>query len=187
MHTRPFFLVAIGALLAILALLAAYLFACEDDWCFHFEWQRVRSVQSFEDCAARGYPVMESFPRQCRTPDGRTFVEEIVGENDEDEVQTGNITVEEPAEDDLVSESFTIRGKARVFENALSYRVKDQEGNIIVEGHTTALSPDIGLFGPYEVAIDLPEGVEREGTVEVFNYSARDGSEENMVRIPIRF
>lgn len=34
-------------------------------------------INSFEECAAAGYPVMESYPRQCRTPDGRTFVEEL--------------------------------------------------------------------------------------------------------------
>ncbi len=34
------------------------------------------TVSSFEDCAAAGYPVMESYPRQCRTPDGRNFTEE---------------------------------------------------------------------------------------------------------------
>lgn len=32
-------------------------------------------VNSFEECAEAGYPVMESHPRQCRTPDGRLFIE----------------------------------------------------------------------------------------------------------------
>ncbi len=32
------------------------------------------SVNSFEECAAAGYPIMESYPRQCRGPDGRNFV-----------------------------------------------------------------------------------------------------------------
>lgn len=41
-----------------------------------FQDERVRSVDSFEECADL-YPVMESYPRQCRTPDGRHFVEEI--------------------------------------------------------------------------------------------------------------
>jgi hypothetical protein len=36
--------------------------------------QRALSVGSFEDCALAGYPIMESYPEQCRTPDGRTFV-----------------------------------------------------------------------------------------------------------------
>ncbi|HWO07798.1 MAG TPA: hypothetical protein VNM40_04455 [Candidatus Paceibacterota bacterium] len=34
-------------------------------------------VTNFEECAAAGNPVMESYPRQCRTADGRLFVEEI--------------------------------------------------------------------------------------------------------------
>ena len=35
------------------------------------------SINNFEECAAAGNPVMESYPRQCRTPDGKHFVEEI--------------------------------------------------------------------------------------------------------------
>ena len=34
-------------------------------------------VTNFEECARAGYPVGESHPRQCWTPDGRHFVEEI--------------------------------------------------------------------------------------------------------------
>lgn len=35
------------------------------------------SISSFEECVRSGYPVMESFPRQCRTKDGRLFVEQL--------------------------------------------------------------------------------------------------------------
>ena len=35
------------------------------------------TIESFEDCVADGNPVMESYPRQCRTSDGKYFVEEI--------------------------------------------------------------------------------------------------------------
>jgi len=35
------------------------------------------SIKNFEDCVAAGNPVMESYPRQCRTSDGKHFVEEI--------------------------------------------------------------------------------------------------------------
>ena len=34
------------------------------------------TVSSFKECA-KLYPIMESYPRQCRTPDGKTFVEDI--------------------------------------------------------------------------------------------------------------
>ncbi len=35
------------------------------------------SITNFEECIAAGNPAMESYPRQCRTPDGKHFVEEI--------------------------------------------------------------------------------------------------------------
>ena len=33
-----------------------------------------RRITTFEDCAAAGYPVMQSYPEQCSTPDGKHFV-----------------------------------------------------------------------------------------------------------------
>lgn len=30
-------------------------------------------VNSYADCVAAGYPVLDSYPEQCQTPDGRTF------------------------------------------------------------------------------------------------------------------
>lgn len=35
------------------------------------------AVKSFQECAAAGYPVMESYPRQCRDSSGVMFTEEI--------------------------------------------------------------------------------------------------------------
>ena len=37
----------------------------------------VSKISNFEDCVNAGYPIMESYPRQCKTPDGRTFTEII--------------------------------------------------------------------------------------------------------------
>lgn len=35
---------------------------------------RAKSITSFDECVAAGNPVMESYPEQCRSQDGRTFV-----------------------------------------------------------------------------------------------------------------
>ena len=35
------------------------------------------AITTFEQCAAAGYPIMESYPEQCQTPDGRMFVRTI--------------------------------------------------------------------------------------------------------------
>jgi hypothetical protein len=34
-------------------------------------------ITTFEECVAAGNPVMESYPRQCRTQSGETFVEDV--------------------------------------------------------------------------------------------------------------
>jgi hypothetical protein len=34
-------------------------------------------IRNFEECVAAGYPVMESYPRQCSVPGGSTFVEQV--------------------------------------------------------------------------------------------------------------
>lgn len=39
-------------------------------------------INSFEECVSAGYPVMESYPRQCVALDGRNFVEDIGNDND---------------------------------------------------------------------------------------------------------
>ena len=38
----------------------------------------LKDIQSFQDCINAGYPILESYPAQCRTPDGRRFVDESV-------------------------------------------------------------------------------------------------------------
>lgn len=34
-------------------------------------------IASFEECAAAGHPVLESYPRKCAVPGGGTFTEEV--------------------------------------------------------------------------------------------------------------
>jgi len=35
------------------------------------------TIVDFDTCAAAGFPIMESYPPQCRTADGRTFVQNV--------------------------------------------------------------------------------------------------------------
>lgn len=36
-----------------------------------------QSINSFEECAAAGYPIMDSYPEQCAVPGGRTYTRQI--------------------------------------------------------------------------------------------------------------
>ncbi len=37
-----------------------------------------QEITSFEECAKAGYPILETYPRQCKTPDGRTFTDDVI-------------------------------------------------------------------------------------------------------------
>ncbi len=56
--------VAIG--LALMALTYA--------WWQAYTPARALLISTFEECVAAGNPVMESYPAQCRTSDGRIFI-----------------------------------------------------------------------------------------------------------------
>ena len=103
-----------------------------------------------------------------------------------------NITVTEPRNNDAVGRTFIVQGKARVFENVVSYRVKSQKaGNTIVQGTTMANSPDTGQFGDYTIKVTIPEDYVLATNdilaLEVYQASAKDGSDIDKVTIPLRF
>lgn len=162
-----------------------FLNTCEDDWCFLFEFQRVRSVRSFEECAARGYAIMESSPRQCATPDGQSFTE--IPLSSSAETVNANVVVTDPVPNAEVTSPLTIRGRARVFENVFNYRLRDADGKVLVSGHSMANAPDVGMFGPFEVTLEFTKPKGTTGTLEVYSLSAKDGSEMNVVRMPVVF
>lgn len=102
-------------------------------------------------------------------------------------VTDANIKVSTPTAGELVGDSFTIKGEARVFENQFAWRVRDANGKIIVDGSAYASAPDVGQFGPYEIPVSYTQPATAVGQVEVFQYSAKDGSEVDKVIVPVRF
>jgi len=76
-HPMKIFWIAIIVLLVLMAIGIIFItYVCADDWCFIFPWQKIQAVDSFERCAGLGFPVMESYPRQCRAGN-KSFVEVI--------------------------------------------------------------------------------------------------------------
>ena len=103
-----------------------------------------------------------------------------------------NITIRTPKDNDTIGLSFQVTGEARVFENVVSYRVRNQKTNTaIVTGTTTADSPDVGQFGPFTITIIIPEDVNLHSgdilKLEVFQASPKDGSDTDLVSIPLKY
>ncbi|MCB9818599.1 hypothetical protein H6788_00215 [Candidatus Nomurabacteria bacterium] len=101
----------------------------------------VESIRSFEDCLVAGLPVMESYPRQCRTPDGRTFAEEIVVYPNYFNSNPDMIVVENPHPGGVVGKEFVVTGEARgnwFFEASFPIEVIGADGNVIAGSFATA-------------------------------------------------
>jgi len=80
-----------------------------------------------------------------------------------------------------------IEGEARVFENQLNVRIKDEDGTMLTERGVIARSENVGLYGPFEIRLSHPKPKGSKGTIETFDYSAKDGSEIDKVVIPVLF
>lgn len=102
-------------------------------------------------------------------------------------VDSANIRVLEPYPSQEISSPVTLRGQARVFENVVSYRIKDSNGKVLASGTTTADSPDVGRFGPFTVSVSFIQPETKGGSVEVFQASAKDGSDTDKVTIQVTF
>lgn len=103
-----------------------------------------------------------------------------------------NITVRTPQDNDTVGLSFQVTGIARVFENVVSYRVRNKATNaVIVSGTTTADAKDVGQFGPFTITVIMPEETNLHDDdklqLEVFQTSPKDGSDTDVVTIPLTF
>lgn len=62
------------------------------------------NINNFEECVAAGYPIMESYPRQCMTTDGKKFVEILEGGRDIECESLGGTWIESAKECEYISE-----------------------------------------------------------------------------------
>ncbi len=121
-------------------------------------------ITDFDTCAAQ-YPVMESYPEQCATPDGRHFVRNIgnaVAKRD-------LIYANNPAPNAVVSGDVHIVGEARgtwFFEASFPIELTDASGKIIAQTHAKAKSDWMTTeFVPFDATITVPSGTTGKGTL----------------------
>ncbi len=86
-----------------------------------------------------------------------------------------------------MSSPFIVEGEARVFENKLTVRLSNSLGTALIDQPVTARAKNLGEFGLFKVNMHYQFKNTKEGFVEVFNHSAKDGSIENLVQIPVKF
>jgi hypothetical protein len=94
-----------------------------------------------------------------------------------------NVTLRVPQEGVAITANpMTISGTARTFENHVSIRIRDEEGIVIARAYATAAG-DLGSFNPWSTEVFLTSHPGRRLQVEAFDVSAKDGSEQSLVRV----
>jgi hypothetical protein len=95
------------------------------------------NVQSFEQCVAAGNAILESYPAQCQTKDGKLFTENIGNEIQ----MSDKIRITSPRPNHYLVSPVMITGEARgtwFFEATAPVKLIDEAGNVVAQGHITA-------------------------------------------------
>jgi germination protein M len=120
------------------------------------------------------FPLVEAVALGDRTYDRASF-----------EDLTPAILVESPLALDEVSSPLHAFGTSNTFEANFSYELLDAEGGVLDEDFVTATS-GTGTRGRFEFTAPYEVDEPSDGTLVVFELSAKDGSRINVVEIPLR-
>lgn len=103
--------------------------------------QDLSTILSFDDCLKAGYPITGIHPRQCKTPDGRTYAEDLAGKITYNNASENVIVVELPFPGAVTGKEFSVIGKARgvwFFEASFPVEVLDRDGRTLTTAIATA-------------------------------------------------
>ncbi|MBS3899991.1 MAG: Gmad2 immunoglobulin-like domain-containing protein [Dethiobacter sp.] len=98
--------------------------------------------------------------------------------------QSPGIKIFSPAPADIVERSLTVSGVGNVFEGNIQYKLLTENEIVLVSGFTTAAMGDWRFFS-IDLVIDELVAVEGPILLRLYTYSAKDGSVQELVDIPL--
>lgn len=144
-------------------------------------------ITSYADCMAAGYPVLDSYPPQCRTPEGLSFTLDIGNELEFQDL----IQVDNPRPNQIITSPLVITGRARgswYFEATFPIALKTLSGQVISVTYAQAdgdwMTSD---FVPFQATLEF-SNTESQGKLIIEN-SNPSGLPENAktLIIPVAF
>ncbi|MFA6215149.1 MAG: GerMN domain-containing protein [Patescibacteria group bacterium] len=146
------------------------------------------AVTNFTECLAAGYPILESYPRQCKTPQGLTFAENIGNELEKQNL----IKIDNPRPNQAVTSPLEITGQARgywFFEASFPIKLVDAGGNILATGIAQAQSDWMtNDFVPFKATLEFNPMAAKTGEL-ILQKDNPSGLPENddELRLPLAF
>lgn len=145
-------------------------------------------VASFEDCVKAGFPVLESYPPQCKTSDGKSFSQKIGNELEYVDL----IVVDSPRLNTLLTSPVEVKGKARgtwFFEASFGVEIKDANGlelgNAVAQAEGEWMTEE---FVPFKAILNFTKPTTSTGELIIRNANPSGLAEnEKELRIPVAF
>jgi len=144
-------------------------------------------VTDFIECEEAGYSIMESYPRQCTTPDGETFTEDIGNELEKQDL----IKVDSPRPNQVVQSPLTITGEARgtwFFEGDFPVSIEDSNGKELGLHYATAegewMTED---FVSFTSELEFEEPTTERGVLKLHKDIVADEDIPDTLIIPVLF
>lgn len=174
--------------IVILVVLAVGLASAAIGYGIAFNKAKQQTIASFGDCVAAGYPVMESYPQQCRTKDGKTFVEDIGNELEFNNL----ILVDSPRPNQQIPNPLPISGRARgtwYFEANFSTELFDSNGlslgTAVIQADGDWMTEEFVPFSG-ELAYTTPVTPDGKLVIKNANPSGLPENDKELV-MPVRF
>jgi germination protein M len=95
------------------------------------------------------------------------------------------ILVESPTFGETISSPVRVTGTANVFEAVFQLNITDWDGLIVADKTVTATS-GTGTRGTFDITVPFEVSRAGLGSIITFVYSAKDGSQENVIEIPLQ-
>jgi hypothetical protein len=193
----------ISAIVVIVILIGIYIY-------FRNNQQQYLAVGNYEQCIAAGYPILDTYPQQCKTPDNRTFTNPnqppLTATSTATSTPTGTstpdgatgtstsnlITVSNVSSNQLVTSPFTVKGQARgtwYFEASFPVELVDAKGKSLVTKAAQAQGEWMTEnFVPFTVTLTFSKPATATGTLILHKDNpSGDPARDQSLRIPVRF
>lgn len=170
----------------IIATVIGVLFVGAIGWFLMSGSRSYSHITSYQECIAAGHPIIETYPEQCKVPDGRMFTHII--ENDFSNL----IHIAAPQAGDIITSPLIVSGEARgnwYFEASFPVKLVDVAGNVLVQSHAQAEGDWMTMdFVPFKATLMFNAPASGAGTLIVNNDNPSGLPEHDKeVRIPVRF
>ncbi len=190
---KIFILGLLVILYGILWVLAVNYF-CEGTDCFQWPWSKSLTLQnqikSFEQCAAEGYPVSQTFPAECKV--GREVFAQTIQKPPSPNSEIDRLRIVNPSPHQLIANPLEIIGQAKgdwYFEASFPIKLLDANNNEVA--HITAQAQGdwtTSNFVPFTAKLKFNKPTTSTGTL-IFQRDNPSGliKQAEIVTVPVRF